>query len=189
VTRGAASSTVDVIADQLGATVDQLGRYGDLDQARSVLDGPPGPLEALWAKINELARHRKIQPELRRDILRVAEKVAPDLVAQLKHEMDEAVPSAVLAAHQDELIPDRLSLGAFPTADKLAAPSIEAWLREDPTRLRGVLGEASRFCSDDMLVVEGVLQLAKDAGIDLKLAGDVVRHALMDARQHQGVAQ
>jgi hypothetical protein len=80
-------------------------------------------------------------------------------------------------------------MGGFPTAGKLAAPSIEAWLREDPSRLRGVLGEASRFCKDDRRVVEGVLQLAKDAGIDLKLAGDVVRHALMDARQPQAMAQ
>jgi hypothetical protein len=34
-----------------------------------------------------------------------------------------------------------------------------------------------------------VLQLAKDVGIDLKLAGDVVSHALMDARQPQAVAR
>ena len=183
------STTADAVADHLGATVDQFGRYGDVDQARAVLDAPPEVLERLWQTVSALAAHRKVDSGLRRDLLRVAAKVDPDLVPQLKRELDEFAPALVLEAHASELIPDRLTLGAFPTADKLAAPSIEAWLRAAPPRLRGVLGEASRFCNDDTLVVEGVLQLAKDAGIDLKLAGDVVRHALMDARQPQGVAQ
>jgi hypothetical protein len=182
-------TAVDEIAGDLGATVDQLGRYGDLDQARAVLDGPPGPLEALWQKVNELAEHRKVQPQLRCDILRVAEKVDPDLVAPIKKELDEAVPSAVLEAHQDELIPDKPTLGAFPTPDRLTAPSIEAWLLEDPRRLRGVLLESCRFSKDDRLVVQAVLQLAENVGIDLKLARDVVSHALMDARRCEEVAR
>jgi hypothetical protein len=103
--------------------------------------------------------------------------------------MDEAVPSAVLEAHQDELIPDRPTLGAFPTPGKLTAPSIEAWLLEDPRRLRGVLLESCRFSKNDRLVVESVLQLAKDVGIDLRLARDVVSHALMDARRPEEVAR
>ena len=173
---------VTEIADELGGTVDHLSRYSDIDQARTILDGPPGPLEALWAKINELAEHRKIQPEVRRDILRVAEKVAPELVAQLKHEMDEAVPSAVLEAHQDELVPDRPTLGAFPRRDTLDAPTVEDWLREDPRRLRGVVFETARFSADDQRVVESVLGLAHSLGIDLKLAADIVGHALRDAR-------
>lgn len=181
-------AAVDFVAEELGVVVDHKG-YADLAQARAILDAPPAVLEALWQKVTDLAKHRRIDPGLRSDILRVAEQVDPDLVEQLKHEMDEAVPSAVLEAHQDELIPDRLTLGAFPMAGKLPAPSIEEWLREDPRRLRGVLIEASRFCRDDRQLVESTLQLAKDVGIDLKLAADVVSHALMDARQPQAVAR
>jgi hypothetical protein len=183
------TSAVDAIADQLGATVEQFGRYGDLDRARAVLDADPDVLARLWEKVDALAKHRKFDPELRADILKVAGRIDPDLVEQLKRELDEAVPAVVLEAHAHELIEDRLTLGAFPTAGKLTAPSIEEWLRQDPRRLRGVLIEACRFCRDDRRVVESVLQLAKDVGIDLKLAGDVVGHALMDARQPRAVAR
>ena len=154
-----------------------------------MLDGPPGALEALWAKVEELARHRKIQPELRRDILRVVEQVAPDLVPQLKRELDEAVPAAVLEAHAHELIEDRATLGAFPRRDTIEALTAGEWLKEDPRRLRGVLFEACRFSKDDRAVVEGVLQLAENVGIDLRLAGDIVGAALRDARHPQAVAQ
>lgn len=179
---------VDEIAGRLGATVDQLGRYGDLDQARAVLDAPLEVLEKLWAKVEALAAHRRIDPELRRDILRIAGRIDPDLVEQLERELDEATPTAVLGGHP-ELIEDRATLAAFPRRDAIEAPTVDEWLREDPRRLRGVLIEACRFCKDDRRVVEGTLQLAKDVGIDLKLAADVVSHALMDARQPQAVAR
>jgi hypothetical protein len=185
----AAAAAAAEIAGELGSSIDQLGGYGDLDKARAVLDAPLEVLEALWQKVDDLAKHGKIQPELRRSILRVAAQVDPGLVEQLKHELDEATPSAVLEAHEAELVADRLTLGAFPVLGRLTAPSIGAWLREDPRRLRGMLGEASRFGADDRRVVESVLQLAKDAGIDLTLAGDVVSHALMDARRPEAVAR
>jgi hypothetical protein len=162
---------------------------GDVDQARALLDAEPDVLAQLWAAVDGLARHRKVDPELRADILRVAAKVDPALAEQISRDLDEASPAAVLEAHASELIEDQPTLGAFPSSDRLTATSIEAWLREDPLRLRGVLLEACRFCQDDRLVVESTLQLAKDVGIDLHLAADVVSHALMDARQPQAVAR
>jgi hypothetical protein len=161
----------------------------DVDQARALLAGSPDVLANLWLKVDELWRHRQLDPQLRRDILRVAEKVGPDLVAQLKLELDEAVPASVLEAHAHELIPDRPALGAFPSPDRLAAPSIEDWFRQDPRRLRGVVLEAARFCADDRLVVEGALSLAFKLEIDLSLAGDIVGHALIDARHERTVAK
>jgi hypothetical protein len=140
-TRGVERSTVDEIAADLGVVVEQFGRYGDLYQERTILDAPPGVLEALWQKVNDLAKHRKIQPELRRSILRVAAQVDPTLAEQISRELDEAVPGAVIEAHQDELIPNKPTLGAFPSPAKLEGASLEGWLREDPRRLRGVVFE------------------------------------------------
>ena len=183
------TSAVDAVADQLGATVEQFGRYGDLDQARAVLDADPDVLARLWEKVDALAKHRKIDPELRADILRVAGRIDPDLVGQLKRELDEAVPAAVLEAHASELIEDRLTLGAFPSPAKLEGASLEDWLRQDPRRLRGVVFEVAQFCADDRRVVESVLQLAENLEIDLRLAVDVVGYALRDARHPQAIAQ
>jgi hypothetical protein len=162
---------------------------GDIDQARALLEGAPDVLAKLWLKVDELWRHRRIDPELRRDILRVAAKIAPALVGQLEDELDEAVPAAVLEAHWRELIPDRPTLGAIPGPGRLTAPSIEDWLREDPRRLRGVVLEAARFCADDRRVVEGALSLAFELEINLSLAGDIVGQALIDARHERTVAK
>jgi hypothetical protein len=183
------ASTADVIADQLGEVVDRLGTSAGLDQARAVLDAPPEVLERLWQTVSALAAHRKVDPELRRDLLRVAAKVAPNLVPQIKKELDEAVPSAVLEAHQDQLVLDRPSLGAFPRRDTLEAPTVDEWLKEDPRRLRGVVLEVARFCGDDRLVVESVLGLAETLGVDGHLAADIIGYALRDARHPQAVVQ
>jgi hypothetical protein len=183
------STTADAVADHLGATVDQLGRFGNLDQARAVLDADPDVLARLWEKVDALAKHRKIDPELRADILRVAGRIDPDLVGQLKRELDEAVPAAVLEAHAHELIEARLTLGAFPSSTKLEGANLEDWLRRDPRRLRGVVFEVAQFCADDRRVVESVLQLAESLEIDLQLAVDVVGYALRDARHPQAIAQ
>jgi hypothetical protein len=182
-------SAVDEVASQLSATVDRFGRYGDLDQAREFLDGPPEVVEALWAKMVELWRHRKIDPELRAAIIHIAERVCPELVDRLKHELDQFVPAVVLEAHQDELIEDKPTLGAFPCAGTMSAPSIEVWLIEDPRRLRQVTLEVARFCADDRQVAESVLELAHDLEIDLNLAAGIVGHALLDARHPQAVAK
>ena len=177
-----------------GTTADTLvsttGEENSTDHARALLDDPdPNAIARLWEQVEDIWRHRKIDPGLRSDILRVAAKIDPTLGAQLEREMDKAVPSAVLAAHQAELIPDRPALGAFPRSDKLAATSIDAWLVEDPLRLRGVVIEACRFCRDDRLVVTAVMQLAEQLGIDLELAKGVVCHALIDARRPQAAAK
>ena len=42
--------------------------HDDLDQARALLDGPPEGVEKLWSKVNDLAQHRRIDPELSRDL-------------------------------------------------------------------------------------------------------------------------
>jgi hypothetical protein len=173
---------VTEIADELGGTVDHLSRYSDLDQARTILDAPPGVLEALWSRVNELAKHRRIDPQLRSDLLRVAEQIDPDLVPRLKLELDIATPAAVLEAHASELIANQVTLGAFPVSTRLEGATVEDWLREDPRRLRGVVFETARFSADDQRVVESVLGLAHSLGIDLKLAADIVGHALRDAR-------
>jgi hypothetical protein len=161
----------------------------DLDQARAVLAGPPEILARLWETVDELWRHRQIDPELRRDILRVAAKVGPDLVAQLEDELDEVVPAAVLEAHAHELIPNRAALGAFPRRDSIEAPTASEWLTEDPLRLRNVTLEIARFSKDDRLVAESVLGLAELLGIDPDLAVDVVTHGLIDARHPAAVAR
>ena len=177
-----------------GTTADTLvsttGEKDSTSQARALLDDPdPNAIARLWEQVEDIWRHRRIDPELRADILRVAAKIDPALVEQLEREMDKAVPSAVLSAHQAELIPDQEALGAFPRSDKLTAPSIDTWLVEDPLRLRGVVLEACRFCRDDRLVVTAVMQLAERLCIDLELAKGVVCHALIDARRPQAVAK
>jgi len=154
----------------------------DLDQARAILASPPDVLARIFEIVDALARHRKIDPELRVDILRVAEHVAPGLVEQLECELDIATPAAVLEAHQAELIEDKPTLGAFPSPDKMSAPSVEQWFVEDPKRLRGLVLESYRFGGDEKLIVEAAVGFAYRLGIDLRLATDVVRHALIDAR-------
>ena len=97
----------------------------------------------------------------------------------------------MLEAHEDELIPDRPTLGAFPSASNITAPSIEGWLREDPTRLRGVTFEVARFTKDDRAVATAVLTLANTLEIDLKLASDITAHTIIDihaARNNAAVA-
>jgi hypothetical protein len=179
---------VDFVASRLNAAI-RRNEHTDIKAARAMLDSDPAVLEKLWQRVDDLWRHRAIDPELRASILRVAEQIDPALAEQLKHELDEFVPAVVLAAHEDELVPNTVALGAFPSPDRLAAPSIEDWLREDPRRLRGVVLEAARFCADDRLVVEGALSLAFKLEIDLSLAGDVVGHALIDARHERTVAK
>jgi hypothetical protein len=123
--------------------------------------------------------------------LRAAAKFGPELVGQIEHELDFAVPSVVLGAHEHELVLNTVALGAFPSPLNMSAPSIEDWLREDPTRLRGVTFEVAQFSKDDRVVATSVLTLAKALEIDLKLAGDVVAHALIDihaARNNAAVA-
>jgi hypothetical protein len=146
-------------------------------------------LARLFEKVDALARHRKIDPDLRAAIVRVAEGVDPNLAGQLARELDEATPAAVLAGHAGELIEDRPSLGAFPARDKPSDFSIENWLREDPRRLRGVTLEVCRFTNDNRVVVEGVLQLAEAIGIELRLAGDIIGSALREARHPEAVAR
>lgn len=86
---------------------DQGQNTSDLDQARALLASPPDVLARIFEIVDALARHRKIDPELRVDILRVAEHVAPGLVEQLEEELDIATPGVVLEAHWHELIEDR----------------------------------------------------------------------------------
>jgi len=162
---------------------------GDVDQARALLAAPPEVLEQLWQKVDALAQHRKVDPELRKDILRVAKRVCPALGAQLEREFDVAVPAAVLEAHQHELIENRPALGAFPRRDTIEAPTAAEWLTEDPRRLRGVVFEIARFTKDDRLVAESAVKLADTLGIELHLAGDIIAAALRDARHPQAVAQ
>jgi hypothetical protein len=161
----------------------------DLDGARALLDAPVDVLARVFEKAEELWRHRRIDPELRADILRVAERVDPVLAEQLERELDTMLPAAVLAGHEAELIEDSPAFGAFPCSDSFTAPSIEAWLVEDPRRLRGVTLEACRFTPDDRLVAEGVLSLAESLGIELRQAGEIVASALRDARYPQAVAR
>ena len=161
----------------------------DLDQARALLAAPADVLARLFEKVEALHRHRRIDRELRRDILRVAGRIDPALVEQLKLELDEATPAAVLEAHQAELIPDRPALGAFPRRDTLEAPTVDKWLREDPRRLGGVVHEVARFCRDDRRVVESVLALAESLGLNLHLAADIIGCALRDTRHPQAAAQ
>ncbi len=168
---------------------DQGQNTSDLDQARALLASPPDVLARIFEIVDALARHRKIDPELRVDILRVAEHVAPGLVEQLEEELDIATPGVVLEAHWHELIEDRPALAAFPRADNITAPSIEDWFREDPRRLRGLVFEAYRFSTDEKLIVAGVLELAFRIGIDRQLAVDITTHALIDARHHEAVAR
>ncbi len=162
----------------------------DLTRARTLLDGQHlDAIETLWRQVDALWRHRRIDPELRADILRVATRIAPELVEQIEVELDIATPAVVLEAHFNELIEDRPTLGAFPTQNTLEAPSVEEWLKADPTRLRGVVLEMCRFTRNDRQVVTAVITLAERLGIALELAKDVVTHALIDARRPEELAK
>ena len=64
------------------------------DQARALLDDPdPNAVARLWEQLEDIWKHRKIDPQLRADILRVAGRIAPALVEQLEREMDKVVPA------------------------------------------------------------------------------------------------
>lgn len=160
-----------------------------LEQAQAILGSPPDVLARLWEKVDALARHRKIDPELRRDLMRVAEKVYPTLAEQIMLELDVATPAAVLEAHEHELIEDRPSLGAFPRRDSPEAPTAAEWLREDARRLRRVTLEVARFTTDDRLVAESVLSLAETLELEFDLAVDIIASALRDARHPLAVAR
>jgi hypothetical protein len=98
------------------------------------------------------------------------------------------VPAVVLAAHEDELVPNTVALGAFPSPDNMSAPSIEAWFCEDPRRLRGLALEVSRFTGDNKVIATSVLEFASAVGIDLAVARDILIHVLLDIR-HEAVAR
>jgi hypothetical protein len=165
------------------------GKITSDGRAQTLLDGDHvDAIEKLWQEVTDLWRHRRVDVELRTDILRVAAKVSPELVDQLERELDVATPAAVLEAHP-ELIEDRPALGAFPSAEHLdGAPSVEDWYVADPRRLRAYVLEAYRFGSDEKVVVQSVLEFAYKLGIDLALAKDIVTHALIDARAHHDEA-
>ena len=161
------------------------------DQARAILDRGPSAVERLWQEVVGIWQTRNVDPKLRAAVIHLAQEVDPALAEQIKHELDEAVPAAVLEAHWRELIPDKPALGAFPRQVTTEAPTLDEWLRVDPRRLRGIVLEACRFSRDERRVVEGVLELAHRLGIDLALASDIVTHALIDARarDNQAVAR
>jgi hypothetical protein len=181
------SETVAMALDQVVVAAETKAAQ-DRDLARQLLAAEPDVLARLWEKVNALAEHRRIDRGLRDDLLRVAGRLDPALATQLERELDEFLPAVVLAAHADELIEDR-PLGAFPRRDSVEAPTVEEWLIEDPRRLRGVVREVARFCTDDRRVVESVLALAESLGIDPRVAGDIIGPALRDVRHPWAAAQ
>jgi hypothetical protein len=183
------TETVTMALNQVVRTAELKAR-SDLALAQQLLAADPDVFTRVWERVDALARHRKVDPELRAAILRVAEKVAPDLVGQLKEELDLVVPAAVLEAHAHELIPDVPAVGAFlSAATPEAAVGPGEWVAGDPERLRGIVFEVCRFCKNNQQVAESVLELAQSLGIDLELAAGIVGHALLDARHPQAVAK
>lgn len=77
---------------------------------------------------------------------------------------------------------DRPALGAFPRREK-EGPSVEEWLRAEPSRLVGVVREMRRFSSDEARVVAAVLALADSAGIEEGLTDRIVGGAITSCRR------
>jgi hypothetical protein len=171
----------------------------------------PSDLQRVVEEHEAYVALRRTDPELRKSLLKLASRMPTEEGDEIRQALEVSPPAAVLASFFDQLY--AVSLAMAPQrepAPQVVAPvsepapqksveetltafvrgPIEAWLIEDPRRLRGVVLEACRFSKNDRRVVEGVLTLANSLGIELRLAGDIVASALRDARRHpQKVAQ
>jgi|GEM_PF-2373485 hypothetical protein len=162
----------------------------DLALVRAVLAAPPEVAARLFEKCEALWRHRRLDPELRGDLVRVAERIDPALAKQITAELDVATPATVLEAHASDLIKDELpALGGFPRRDIPEVSGPGEWIASDPRRLWGIVFEIARFTSDDRLIAESALGLAQTLGIDGHVAADIIGYALRDARELQAIAR
>ncbi len=159
-------------------------------------------LEAIVAAVGRLREHQAIDPNLRRDILRRTDeavlcgRITVAQAEQIRAELDEAVPAAVLEAHWKRLTPTRLltqpALGsyrrAFPRRERVVDQTPSEWIAQDPERLRGVVAEAARFCNDWKRIVETATVVADSAGIPEELADPIIADAVRRLREERGDA-
>jgi len=75
------------------------------------LDNPDDVLRA-WAEAARILEHRKIDPELREAIIRVAIGLDEQTCDEILAELDRAVPAVVLEANFAALVPNRPAIGA-----------------------------------------------------------------------------
>ncbi|MGA3219992.1 MAG: hypothetical protein ABSE77_13090 [Acidimicrobiales bacterium] len=153
------------------------------------LDNPdPRDVERLWNEINRLHKVRGIDPELREGILRqLSEAVSEARLGEveastIRAELDRDYPSAVLSSHWRQIIRDRPALGAFPRRKLPHVPTPEEWLREDPSRLAGVVAEMRHFGINFSAIVQAAVHLADCAGIDTRKADQTIAKAVWELR-------
>ncbi|MCU1490716.1 MAG: hypothetical protein JWM85_2121 [Acidimicrobiaceae bacterium] len=77
----------------------------DLDQPDDVL--------RLWAEARRVSEHRKVEPALRIDLVRLAIAADPAVSDEVLAALDRVTPAAVLEAYFAELVPDRSTIGAY----------------------------------------------------------------------------
>lgn len=148
-------------------------------------------LERAWRELEALREARAADPELRSACLRTldaaeaAGRIDSGRRSVLAAELERQHPEVWLDSHYLGVVPPRVTVGRIrrewghrpPDARDLLAE-----LRDDPTRLRLVVAEASRFTSDWERVVEGVLELADRARIPAAVADAEVAGAVRALR-------
>ncbi len=153
-------------------------------------------IDRLWHELKRAHELRTADPELRHNIEKAITvaldrgAITEEQATEIDLMLESCVPGAVLEAWWKELIPnlDRATIGAFPRRECEPAPNLDQWFRDDPTRLRGVMHEASRFTNDLKRIAAVALDIADKLGIPEDVADQIVAdelHALN--REHRQV--
>ena len=150
-------------------------------------------LESLWHELERARQFKNHDPELRDDIEKAITAALNDgritelRALEIEVMLEEAVPSVVLEQTWRELIPnlDRKALGAFPRREIGPAPDLDQWLRDDPSRLAGLVAEMGRFTNDLKRIASAVLDLADKLGIPEDVSDPIVSDALHALNREQ----
>jgi hypothetical protein len=92
-----------------------------------------------------------------------------------------ADPETVAALYERRLVVDRPAIGAFPRRNEAETYTAAEWFRQKPSRLAGFVVEASRFSSDERLVIGQVAEYAASLGI----ADDIAEAAITEGLRRQ----
>lgn len=96
--------------------VDENNGTDDVSRATTLDLGnlSPDELLGLWERVERVKRARSVDPELREAILSRVEQLGDRILAlDIRAELDEFAPAAVLSEYWRELVPNRPVLGSF----------------------------------------------------------------------------
>ena len=157
----------------------------DLDDA--------GAVDRIWQEINARDQARRADPKLTEAIeRRLADAVAAGRLdeagaAEVRAMLDELHPAAVLKAHRQDLVEDRPMPAAGVWGSAIGPPpEIDAWYREVPARLAGVVRQMARFVDDRQVIAEGAVAHARRLGIAEDTFIPIIRDAIRALPRNRG---